>query len=100
MVIGLALIGGVVLAVQGKGDQPACVSNIFKRRCYWSEPKRQKDTENDTEKDTEQPKSSSASELVPILAPRRASKDGCRFRCILLLNTVHNQISESICEYM
>ena len=54
-----------------------CVSNIFKRRCYWSEPKRQKDTENDTEKDTEQPKSSSASELVPILAPRRASKDGC-----------------------
>ena len=76
------------------------MSNIFKRRCYWSEPKRQKDTENDTEKDTEQPKSSSASELVPILAPRRASKDGCRFRCILLLNTVHNQISESICEYM
>ena len=44
----------------------------------------EKDTdEKDTEKDTEQPQSSSASELVPVLAPRRASKDGCRFRCIL-----------------
>ena len=43
----------------------------------------EKDTEKDTGKDTEQPKSSSASELVPILAPRWASKDGCRFRCIL-----------------
>ena len=37
----------------------------------------EKDTEKYTENDTEQPKSSSASELVPILAPRRAAKDGC-----------------------
>ena len=48
-----------------------------------TQKKTEKDTEKDTEEDTEQPKSSSASELVPILAPRRAAKDGCRFRCIL-----------------
>jgi len=52
---------------------------------YWSEPKTQKDTEKDTEEDTEQPRSSRSKQttVVPILAPRRASKDGCRFRCIL-----------------
>jgi len=40
----------------------------------------------DTEKTQSSQGAAAASKLVPILpilAPRRASKDGCRFRCIL-----------------
>ena len=59
---------------------------MFKRR-YWSEPKRHRKRHGKRHRKRHRAVSSqraaAASELVPILAPRRASKDGCRFRCVL-----------------
>ena len=58
-----------------------------------TEKKTQKKTQKKTRKKTQKKTPSSqraaaASKLVPILAPRRASKDGCRFRCIFILCAV------------
>ena len=46
---------------------------MFNRK-YWSEPRKH---------DKKRHRAAAANKLVPILATRRASKDGCRFRCIL-----------------
>jgi len=62
------------------------------KRKYWSEPKRHTDkdaqkkahpTQKKTQKKTQSTqRAAAANKLVPILANRRASKDGCRFCCI------------------
>ena len=59
---------------------------VKKSASYWSEPR-----ENTTEKDTEQPQQTNLNCLVPILATRRASKDGCRFLglAMLFMYTAH-----------
>jgi len=43
---------------------------------YWSEPRK-----HDRKRHTS--RAATANKLVPILATRRVSKDGCRFRCTL-----------------
>ena len=55
---------------------------------YWSGPKRhrkrhRKRHTRHRKRHRKRHRAAAASKLVPILATRRASKDGCRFRCIL-----------------
>ena len=61
--------GQVMIAPWG-GKLDPCMFN----RKYWSEPRKH---------DKKRHRAAAANKLVPILATRRASKDGCRFRCIL-----------------
>ena len=68
------IVGVSVAPIAFKRSTTAFLPAYMLNKKYWSEPRRH---------DRKRHRAAAANKLVPILATRRASKDGCRFRCVL-----------------